>query len=374
MLPTLSVAQPQPAYQLLVDGNDISPKIRQRLIVLTLTDNRRFEADTIDIVLDDSDGKLAFPSKGAKMQVFIGWQGQPLIDKGIFTIDEIEHSGPPDTLTLRGKAADIRDSLQLLREQSYHGNTLGDILKTIAGRNELASNIAEHFASEAIDHIDQQNESDAAFLTRLALQFDAVATIKHDSLLFFKAGSSTTASGKPLAQVTLTRQSGDSHRFAVADRHAYSGVKAVWQDNDAASKRIIQVIREKKGKTKEDASTEFIIGSTDNIKVLRQTYSNQKAAERAAKAEWQRLQRNVASFSITLAKGQPELFPEVPIKVQGFKPDIDTLPWLLTKVTHQINDSGYTTALELEVKNNDVPEVEEVDDTEDIDQAPYNDD
>ncbi|MDP5291830.1 hypothetical protein Q9290_05940 [Oceanimonas sp. CHS3-5] len=58
----------------------------------------------------------------------------------------------------------------------------------------------------------------------------------------------------------------------------------------------------------------------------------------------------MAQFSITLAKGRPELFPELPATVVGFKPQIDALPWLLTKVTHNLSDSGYTNQLELEVK------------------------
>lgn len=349
-LPTLSTKQPVPDWRIVVNGADISKKIRSRLLSLSLADNRRFEADTVTIELDDSDGQLAFPPKGATMQVYIGWKGEELVDKGTFTIDEIEHAGPPDMLVLRGKAADMRDTLQVLHEQSYHQKTLGDILKTVAGRNKLDHAISETLLPELIPHIDQQAESDAAFLTRLAQQFDALATIKHNKLLFMPAGEAKTTSGKPLTQVAITRQSGDSHHFSVADRNAYTGVKAVWQDNDSASRRIIQVIREKKGKaTTEQGNTEFIIGSTGNIKVLRTTYSSKKTAERAAKAEWEKLQRNVATFSITLAKGRPELFPEVPLKVQGFKPGIDALQWILTRVNHNITDRGYTTAIELEV-------------------------
>ena len=139
MLPTLSTQQPVPAWRIVVNGTDISKKIRSRLMSLALTDNRRFEADTVNIELDDSDGLLAFPAKGATMQVYIGWKGEELVDKGTFTIDEIEHSGPPDVMVLRGKAADVRDSLQVLHEQSYHQKSLGDILQTIAGRNGLKS-------------------------------------------------------------------------------------------------------------------------------------------------------------------------------------------------------------------------------------------
>ena len=176
------------------------------------------------------------------------------------------------------------------------------------------------------------------------------------------AGSATTVSGKPLPKLTISRQSGDSHHFSVADRNAYTAVKAIWHNNDKAQLQVVKTIRKYKpgsGEATQRGSTEFIIGSAGNIKVLRTTYSSKKTAERAAKSEWEKLQRNAATFSINLAKGRPELFPEVPVTVQGFKQDIDSLPWLLTRVIHNINDSGSATALELEVKNDEVPDIEE---------------
>ncbi|MBX9474127.1 phage late control D family protein, partial [Yersinia enterocolitica] len=96
-----------PDYAISVDGIDKSGGIKKRLMSLTLTDNRGFEADQLDIELDDSDGQLVLPRRGAKIAVALGWQGAALIDKGIFTVDEIEHSGAPDKLTIRARSADF---------------------------------------------------------------------------------------------------------------------------------------------------------------------------------------------------------------------------------------------------------------------------
>lgn len=65
-------------------------------------------------------------------------------------------------------------------------------------------------------------------------------------MVFFKAGEAKTASGKPLNAVTITRSSGDGHRFAVADRDAYTGVIAYWHDQKKAAKQSIKVKRRKK--------------------------------------------------------------------------------------------------------------------------------
>lgn len=343
---------PAPTYKITIDGSDISGVIRPRLISLNIIDNRGFEADTVDLSLDDTDGALALPRKGATMQVWLGWRDQPLVDKGTYTIDELEHSGAPDTLSIRGKAADLRGSLNKQREQSYHEQTLADMLETIAARNQLELSVDDDWGQELLPHTDQQNESDAAFLSRLAKDYDAIATVKAGKLLFIKAGQSKSAGGAALPAVLINRQSGDGHRFAVADRNAYSGVIAYWQDNKSGKKDSVEVNGQQDGEDKEGVLT----GSEDNVKVLRHVYASKRNAQRAARAQWDKLQRGVAEFSVTLALGRPELFPELPVKVQGFKPQIDQLPWLLTRVTHNLSDNGYTNSLELEVKNDELQE------------------
>lgn len=359
--PLASSDQPTPDYQILVNGKDISPKVKTRLMSLRLTDNRGFEADSIEVQLDDADGELAMPPKGATMQVRIGWKGSSLVDKGTYTIDELEHSGPPDAITIRGKSADMRGTLQQSREQSFHQQSVSSIIDVIAARHQLKAKISDNLKMEFIDHIDQANESDANFLSRLAEQFDAIATVKNGNLLFLQAGLAHNASGIALDRVDITRQSGDSHHFGVADRDAYSGVVAYWQNDKAAKRQTVKAKKPTEAKPSDVkvivGEKEIMVGSNDNVKTLRHTYANKQNAERAARAMWDKLQRGVATFTITLAMGRPELFPELPVSVSGFKPQIDNSDWLLTRVEHNITDTGYTTGIELEVKNSEVAEV-----------------
>ena len=45
-----------PDFMLMLDSKDITGNISNRLMSLTMTDNRGFEADQLDIELDDADG------------------------------------------------------------------------------------------------------------------------------------------------------------------------------------------------------------------------------------------------------------------------------------------------------------------------------
>ncbi|EET0591735.1 phage late control D family protein [Escherichia coli] len=360
-----------PAFMLTMNSKDITSNFSDRLISLTMTDNRGFEADQLDIELDDTDGKVELPLRGAVLTLWLGWQGFALLNKGDFTVDEIEHRGAPDTLTIRARSADFRGTLNSRREESWHDTTLGELVSTIAKRNKLTASVADSLKKIPVPHIDQSQESDAVFLTRLADRNGATVSVKAGKLLFLKAGSATTASGKPIPQMTLTRGDGDRHQFSIADRGAYTGVTARWLHTKDPKPKKVKVKRKPKEKhlralehpkakkTKaqkepEAREGEYMAGEADNVLALTTVYASKAQAMRAAQAKWDKLQRGVAEFSITLALGRADLFPETPVRVSGFKRVIDEQSWLISKVTHNMSNSGFTTGLELEVKLSDV--------------------
>lgn len=364
-----------PAFHLTVRPNpkkstggtkDITTLLSQRLINLTLTDSQGFEADQLDFTLDDTDGLLELPSRGAILSLGLGWKDEALTFKGEYTVDEVEHSGAPDCVTIRARSADLRGSLMNRHERSFHKTTLGKIVQQIADENQLQAMVGDEYKNLEIKHIDQTDESSISFLTRLAEEHDAIATVKNGRLLFIKSGKSTTASGQKLPEFILTRQAGDSHRFAIAEGDNYKAVKAYWHDT-ATGKRGEVIIDEntevkkvnkttKKGKISKKQTTVIqqnkpVESDNDQIKTLRHTYATQQTALNACKRHFEKLQRGVATFSLNLAEGNAELIPEVTVSVVGFKTEIDSNAWIVTQVTHSLSaDSGFTTAIECELK------------------------
>jgi uncharacterized protein len=340
---------PTPSYRLDIAGQTITPKIEARLQSLTLTDARGFEVDTLDITLTDHDGALVIPPRGAKVHLWLGWMGQALEDKGEYIVDEVEHTGAPDHLTIRARSGDLRSSMTKKLECSFHALTLGDIVQTIAARNSLTPQIPASLAAIPTAHLDQTGESDANLLTRLAHDYGAIATIKAGQLLFIPPGQATTASGQAIPPVVITRQAGDQHRFNVADRAAYTAVRANYHNIKTGQRSFILV------GTEDTIDSNQIEDPTQptasNTKELRHTYATANTATRAAKAELARIKRGMATFSLTLAAARPDLFPEVPVTVQGFKQEIDATTWLITRATHRLEaSSGFTTILEMELK------------------------
>jgi len=360
-----------PAFMLTINSKDITGNISDRLKSLTLTDNRGFEADQLDIELDDADGLVELPIRGAVLTLFLGWKGFALVGKGSFTVDEVEHRGAPDTVTVRARSADFRGSLNSRREESWHDTTLGGVVEAIAARNKLGSSVAPELANIPLPHIDQSQESDVKFLTRLAERNGGEVSVKAGKLLVLKAGRGVTASGKAIPLVTISRSDGDRHQFSIADRGAYTGVTAKWLHTkdpkpQAQKVKLRRKEKEKKpgaaahpkakapAKVPEAREGEYMAGESDNVFALTTIFASKAQAMRAAQAKWDKLQRGVAEFSISLAMGRADLYPETPVRVTGFKRVIDEQSWIITKVTHSLSNGGFTTSLELEVKLSDV--------------------
>jgi len=352
----LSLYGKSPAFNIVIEGKDVTTTLDKRLMSVTLTDNRGFEADQLDLELDDADGQIVLPRRGAVIQFALGWEGQPLFPKGAFTVDEIEHSGAPDRLTIRARSADFRATLNIRREKSWHQTTVGDVIREIATRHNLKMALGQDLSGLPLDHLDQTNESDASFLMKLARQYGAIASVKSGNLLFIRQGQGRTASGKPLPVVTITRKDGDGHCFTLADRGAYTGVIASWLHTREPKKKETTKVKRRRRKTTKPNEPEakqgdYLVGTDENVLVLNRTYANRANAERAAKIQWERLQRGVASFSLQLAEGRAELYTEMPVRVSGFKQPIDEAEWTITTLTHRVSaDSGFTTSIDFEVR------------------------
>lgn len=321
---------PTPDFVLTVNGEDITARVNPRLISLTLEEGREEKADTLEIRLSDHDGRVAIPPVDAIVALRLGWRGQALVDKGTFNVDEIEHSGSPDELAIKCSSADLKKEMRQRAERSWHDTTVGAVVREMAGRNGLKPRIDPALAARRVQHLDQTNESDVHLLTRLAGQHDAVATVKNGNLMFLPINGTTTSSGQPMSSIHIVRSLGDRHRWHTAERGAYTGVKALWHDKQTGEKR------------------KAISGSTDDAKTLKETYATEADALEAAQSELQRIDRGKATFSLQLARGRPELMPQSPVTVAGFKPEIDGDDWLVKTVKHTLDGSGLVSTADME--------------------------
>lgn len=78
-----------PAFQLFTDGVDVTSRINDRLLKLTLKDAAGHESDTLAFDVNDCDGLVAIPREGAKLGFWLGY-----VETGLFTVDDVSRPPP----------------------------------------------------------------------------------------------------------------------------------------------------------------------------------------------------------------------------------------------------------------------------------------
>lgn len=322
------------AVRLTLDGADLMDKVNPRLVELTLSEKRGGEADELSVTLQNADGKLAMPDPGKIIALAIGWQQGDdvtpgLIDKGRFKVDEVEASGPPDIITIRARSADLSGSYRKRRTKSWRDTTLGAVLGDIAARGGISAQVHPDLSAKPIAALDQNGKSDMALVRDLGSRFDAVATWKDRKLIFMPVGSATTAGGKVIPGLTLTRQMGWSWSFTRAERDENDGVEAEWHDQAV-------------GRRKKHAT------GGKNPKRLKRVYASEADAKQAAQAEAKKRKRGGYKFEYDLALADCAIVPNRKATLSGWSAKIDAVKWLVESVETTMGAGGLKQKLTLE--------------------------
>jgi len=317
-----------PDFRIIADATDITAALRDRLLSLSVSDAAGIESDTLEISLDDRDGVIALPRTGAELTVELGYKNAGLQRMGIYTVDEVGLSGPPQQMTIRARAADLRQGLKKPRTRSWDEVWLADIVRSIAAEHGDEARVGQVFESEALVHIDQADESDLHFLTRLARERGAVAKPAGGLLLFVPAGEAKSASGRTIAPVTLGAGAVSRWEVTLAERGKYPAVTARWFDTASAAERTVTA------------------GSGEPVFTIGRRYPDEQSAASAARAKLAAFARGLATLRLS-CPGDPLLIAEGRMTVAGLRSGADG-DWIITRVTHRLDGGGYVCDIEAE--------------------------
>jgi uncharacterized protein len=319
----------KPAWKISANGKDITDKIKDRLLSLTVKDEAGSKSDTVDLEIDDRDHLVPLPPLDSKLTVSIGW-GDQLEYMGTYVVDEISIKGNAKAVTVRGKASEIAPKYKDPITRSYNKKKISEIVSEVAGRHGLGAAVHPKFANRKIDHIDQSEESDSHFMTRLAKQHGAVAKVADGKLIFTDLGSSTTASGSPIPAVPIKATETTDWRATVSGRGEFKQVTTKWHDQPSGREQwIIVGTGAAKGSEYKD----------------RRLYRTKEEARQAAKAKMKELTSGKINFDATLAIGNPYVFAEGSIKLRGFRDPIEGSTLTIKSVVHKVAGDGFTTQI-----------------------------
>lgn len=374
------------------DGADITGGLADRLLSVECHDEAEDKSDRVTIELDDrarwSDGAVsALPLIGSTITVTLGYREGRSTEFGPYLIDDLQVDSPPRTLRVTGRSAKMPKSFRTPKTESYHQKTVGAIMQEIAGRNGYEAKIDPALSGIVMRHIDQRNESDMAFATRLAGMHDGVARPVAGKLAVAKRGTGKSVTGELLPEVTLTEAdcSKWSFKYSARDEAGEAGgldeggggtsaQGAAGDAGDTASgqtegESIIDLPDDEDGGEGDKGGvraywTDIRTGETkestsgqEPYHDLRYSYHNEAEAQAAADAYKNKSARGKASFSCDIG-GDPTVQAEAKLILASFRPYIPA-EWRIKTATHRFGaGEGYTTSIEAELfaeKQKDVP-------------------
>jgi phage protein D len=324
----------QAIFQIIANGDDITRVIEDRVLCIRTVDKPGLEADECEIELDDRDGRIQFPPKGATLKISLGWSGKGLSFLGEYAVDEIALKGPPASVVIRGKPANMRASAKTHRYGSWENVKLADIVGDIARRNKWAAACS---VDVQVPRADQFGESDLHFVTRLARQHGATATVKAGKLIVAGRGAGRSASGKPLPGITLTPDTLLDYEITFPDRASFVAVRTKVHDAKSGKKIDLTI-------PNPDAPP-----GASAVHTERHAFASPEAAKAAANARLQKLNHHTAKSTMTMT-GRADFAAEKTVTLKGFKKEADG-DFLIESVTHTFAGRSWETQVELNAGN-----------------------
>lgn len=319
----------KPVFRLVADSRDVTALISDRLLLLRTLDKPGMESDEFELRIDDRDGAVALPARGASIEIYMGYEGEALGRLGRYVVDSVRLSGPPATLVIKGKASDMRGSGKTTRSGAWENVPLSQIVQDVAKRNgwDPVCQVATK-----VPRVDQLGESDFNFITRLARQYDCTAKVADGKLLVMRRQAGQSASGQALGGITLTRADVERWDFQFGDRSTHKAVATKHQDKKTGKLSVVQLDN--------DESPDGL----PSVHTDRHIHPNKSAAEQAAKARLAAFNRSTAEVRLEMV-GRTDLYAERQIIATGFKDGADG-EFLVDSVEQVFTRAGWTTTVE----------------------------
>ncbi len=325
-----------------IAGHDAAGAMAPYLLDFEFTDNAHGKADEVQISLHNRDGRWSGPwkpSKGMPVSATIichDWEGpgQTLsLPCGSFKIDEIEFSGPPDKVSIKAVSSTLTTAFRDTKKtRAWENTTFQAVAGQIAGENGLS--LMYYGPAYGFARKDQRNESDLAFVFRLAHE-RAMNCKTHDGKLILFDAESAEAQG-PMMSIPRTGSMYSPKSYNFKDASADTR----YTDGEAAYTDPI------KGET-HTATTRANVGQGTGGKTLTIQQRAESAGEAMALSRAALHQANMEEQTGSLeCTGCPRLVAGRTIELVDF--GAFSGPYFIRTASHRLGGSqGYTTSLEL---------------------------
>lgn len=324
------------------EGADITRDIEPDLLSFSYTDNEGGKADDISITLKNDHGKWNrswLPTRGDKITATIVQSGRGAgfnLPCGTFTIDELEFSGPPSIVAIKGASVPSNsDIMRRQRSRAWENVRLSEIVQDVANTGEL-SVLYLAGGDPLYGRRDQRDESDMAFLQRMCEDEGFSLKCTDEQIVVFDPREQEKTD--PVATIVIDGGNVISYRFSAQTYDIYAHCTVEY--TDPQSGRLIQYTYTQPGMAE---------GKT--MKLVRRAESIAEAERRAAAALY-KANRAEITGSLELV-GDTRLSAGQTIIIEGAGQWSGR--YYIETARHEVS-SGYKTSIDINSTRASVPE------------------
>ncbi len=319
-------------FSVTVAGTNITTALMPVLISLSVSDKAGTHSDTANIKVDDTNGQIILPLKGAPMIIALGWAdgGVRVVFTG--TVDEVKSSGSRGSgrvLTISAKGMDTTGKPKEQQQRHWDDADLKTILSD-AGKHAGVTDIQIDPALTGIKrkYVEMRDESFVALGERLAREVGGNFRIVGSTAYFTRrngiyAGVTRAVWGENLHSWDISPQLG---------RPQFKKAKARYYDMDKAD--TLETSQDTALDPDAEYATRYLQADENEAK--------QRNGSDAATSE-----SDAGGGSVTI-EGNTSAIPDGLCIVAGTRPGVDGA-YRIETATHSYSRSGFTTSLELKL-------------------------
>lgn len=307
-------------------GLDVLPRLSGLWTSVKVSDKAGQESDTCRIACAGPPDRVPLPRRGDKFTVLMGWADEGLVLQGEYSFQKARLVGDPgrgESLELRFRAADFVDALKRSGREHYDDVTFGDLVRKIAGKAGLGSEVDPDLAGRKLGYRLRWDQSLIDFGTEIADELGATIKPAGGKLIASKRGGGKNAGGRALEPILIRRRwPSFGYEVEIDPRPEAGKVAAAWQDEKTGRRKHV----------KKEA------GSEGPTRILPHPYRSESDAGAAAEAEAYETANRSGSGTFE-SPGLPRARAEAPVIVSGFGPAIDG-PWKADGIESVVTAKG----------------------------------
>lgn len=311
----------QPIYKIESNGIDVTDQLNNETSEITFNDEDGTVSDEITLKVE---GLHKRPKKDDELKLWLGTKQTGLFYCGLFKVSRTPVSyGEENFLHITATAVDFSKNLKVKRSQTYENCSVKQVCQIIASRHGLT--LKSDFDEIFILHLEQTMESDLHFLKRIAEEYNALFSIKNNTLVFVKRVKDGKKSDA-LPRFALEIKDINNARIEPTNKTSYNSCKAVWRDIKSNTQKSITV------------------GDGEPIFMLRDNYENEADAKAKAEAALQRANSGTKEGSVKCDGF--EIYAGAILVLTGTLEDDDE--YHIKRVDHIVNKSGWHITIKIE--------------------------